>query len=176
VHDVYHVNVFELVRSLSRMAEGFDCAGNLVGDPPNFLVGVAVNPNVEDLEWEAERLRRKIDCGAHFAMTQVFFDWEPWERFLELFGGAPPLPTLVAVWPLRSLKMALRLHHEVPGISVPDGLLAELEDAGPDAAAVGLQRARELLARAPEYAAGVYLIAPFRRPEKVLELLDGAAP
>jgi len=175
VHDVYHVDVFELVRALSRLAEGFDCAGNRIGDPPNFLIGVAVNPNVEDIAHEADRLRRKIDNGAHFAMSQVFFDWDPWRRFLDLFGGQLPVPTLVAVWPLRSLKMALRLHHEVPGITVAPDLLEAMEAAGPEASRVGHERAVRMFREAPQYAQGVYLIAPFKQPERILPLMDEAA-
>ncbi len=176
VHDVYHVDVFELVRSLSRLAEGYDCAGNLVGDPPNFLVGVAVNPNVDDLKHEADRLRRKIDNGAHFVMSQVFFEWEAWESLLEQFGGRLPIPALVSVWHLLSLEMALRLHHEVPGIAVPRSLLDAMGAAGPDAAKVGYERAVSLLRDAPTYAEGVYVIAPFKRPEQVIPLLDDGAP
>jgi homocysteine S-methyltransferase len=172
VHDVYHVDIFELVRSLTRMADGFDCAGNPIGDPPAFLVGVAVNPNVDDLQHEVDRFLRKVDNGAHFAMTQVFFDWQPWQRFLELLGGRLPIPAMVAVWPLRSLSMALRLHHEVPGIVVPEDLLEALERAGPDAAEVGRERALELLREAPDYTDGVYVIAPFKKPESILPLID----
>ena len=175
VHDVYHVDVFELVRALSRMAEGFDCAGNRIGDPPGFLIGVAVNPAADDPRKEADRLRRKVDNGAHFAMSQVCFDWEAWDRFTDLFGGELPIPTLAAVWPLRSLKMALRLHHEVPGILVPDDLLAALEAAGADAAAVGSERAVQMLRQAADHAAGVYLIAPFKQPQAILPLIDDAA-
>ncbi len=174
VHDVYHVNIFELVRSIARMAEGADCAGNPIGDAPDFFVGVAVNPNVDDIQHEADRFLRKVDAGARWAMTQVFFEWEPWERFLELLGGAPPVPTLVAVWPLRSLKMALRLHHEVPGIDVPESFLSDLEAAGPDAAQVGRERALEIFRQAPGYASGAYLIAPFKKPEDAIPLIDEA--
>ncbi|MEE4273552.1 MAG: bifunctional homocysteine S-methyltransferase/methylenetetrahydrofolate reductase [Thermoanaerobaculales bacterium] len=174
VHDVYHVDIFELVRAISRMAEGFDCAGNRIGDAPSFFTGVAVNPSVDDIEHEADRLKRKIDNGAHYAMTQVFFEWAPWERFLELFGGALPIPAMVAVWPVRSHKMALRLHHEVPGIEVPERMLREMEAAGHDAARVGRERAIRLFREAPEYAAGVYLIAPFKKPENVIPLIDEA--
>ncbi len=174
VHDVYHVDIFELVRSLSRMADGYDCAGNPIGDPPSFFVGVAVNPNAEDLRQELDRFRRKVDNGAHFAMTQVFFEWAPWERFLDLCGGAPPVPTLIAVWPLRSLQMALRLHHEVPGIAVPEELLRQLEEAGANGAAVGRRRALELFREAPGYASGAYLIAPFKKPEAIIPLIDEA--
>jgi methionine synthase / methylenetetrahydrofolate reductase (NADH) len=171
VHDVYHVDVFELVRAVARMAEGVDCAGNPIGEPPAFHLGVAVNPNADDLAVEIARLHRKVEAGAAFAMSQVFFDWDPWLRLLERCGGAPPVPALVGVWPLSSLKLALRLHHEVPGIVVPDELLAALEAAGPDAAKVGAERAARLLAEAPRHAAGVYLIAPFRNPEEIAPLL-----
>jgi methionine synthase / methylenetetrahydrofolate reductase (NADH) len=174
VHDVYHVDIFELVRAISRMAEGFDCAGNRIGDPPSFFTGVAVNPAVDDIEHEADRLKRKIDNGAHYAMTQVFFEWPPWERFLELFGGQLPIPVMIAVWPVRSLKMALRLHHEVPGIEVPEDLIAAMDAAGPDAAKVGRERALTLFREAPTYANGVYLIAPFKKPENVIPLIDEA--
>jgi methionine synthase / methylenetetrahydrofolate reductase(NADPH) len=172
VHDVYHVDIFELVRAVSRMAEGFDCAGNPIGEPPAFCLGVAVNPGAEDLDHEIERLTRKAEVGAHFVMSQVFFDWTPWQRLLDRCGGRLPLPALVAVWPLTSLKLALRLHNEVPGITVPAELLAALEAAGPDAARVGAERARALLEAAPEHCNGVYLIAPFRNPEEVLGLLQ----
>jgi len=174
VHDVYHVDIFELVRALSRMAEGFDCAANRIGDPPGFLIGVAVNPAANDPKKEADRLRRKVDNGAHFAMSQVCFDWRAWERFADLFDGDIPIPTLAAIWPLRSLKMALRLHHEVPGIMVPDDLLQDLEGAGADAAKVGFDRAVRMLREAPDHAAGAYLIAPFKQPQAILPVIDEA--
>ncbi len=173
VHDVNHVDIFELVRSVARMAEGFDCAGNPIGEPPGYCLGVAVNPAAEDLGHEVDRLRRKADAGAHFAMSQVFFSWEPWERLLDRCGGALPLPALVAVWPLPSFRLALRLHNEVPGIYVPEELLARLQAAGPDAATIGTECALAMLAEAPRRAAGVYLVAPFKNPADVLRLLDG---
>ena len=95
--------------------------------------------------------------------------------FTDHCGGELPIPTLAAVWPLRSLKMALRLHHEVPGILVPDDLLAALEAAGGDAAEVGYERAVEVLRQAPDHAAGVYLIAPFKQPQAILPVIDDAA-
>jgi 5,10-methylenetetrahydrofolate reductase len=175
VHDVYHVDIFELVRATARMAEGVDCAGNPIGDPPQFCVGVAVNPAAPDLDHEIARMRRKAEAGAHFLAAQVFFSWEPFERLLERCGGKLPLPVLVGIWPLPSLRVALRLHHEVPGIVVPDELLSRLEAAGREAARVGLERALQLLDEAPRFASGVYLVAPFRNPEEVLHLLEGSS-
>jgi homocysteine S-methyltransferase len=81
------------------------------------------------------------------------------------------VPVLVGIWPLRSHAMALRLHNEVPGISVPPGVLDALEAAGPDAPAAGLELARELVEAARTRAAGIYVIPPFKQPTAALELL-----
>jgi len=79
------------------------------------------------------------------------------------------------VWPLGSLKLALRLHNEVPGIVVPESFLRQLESAGPDAAKVGAELAHRMAAEAPRYAAGAYYVAPFRNPEEILPFLPPAA-
>ena len=79
---------------------------------------------------------------------------------------------LVGVWPLRSHAMALRLHNEVPGISVPDSVLDSLQGAGPDAPAVGLELARALVDGSRSRAAGIYVIPPFKRPAAALDLFE----
>jgi 5,10-methylenetetrahydrofolate reductase len=128
-----------------------------------------VNPTADDLELELDRFRRKVTAGARFAMTQALFELDSLERFGERLGGWP-IPVLLGVWPLRSHAMALRLHHEVPGITVPDELLDALETAGPGALALGLERARELVTDARGRVAGIYVIPPFKQPEAALEL------
>lgn len=171
-HDVYQTDAVGMVQHLTNLNRGVDCFGNQVGSPPAFHIGVAVNPNHEDLDLEVKRFRQKIDAGAHFAMTQVFFDWEDWERFCERLGGPPEIPVLVAVWPLTSHRLALRLHNEVPGIVVPERVLSLLDKAGPNARREGFALAREMLAEARRRAAGVYVIAPFKKPKAALELFD----
>ncbi len=171
--DVYQTDSVGLVKVVRELNDGHDAAGNPVGSPPNFLIGVAVNPNEPDLDREVERFRRKVEHGADFAMTQVFFEWECWERFLTRFGGALPIPALVAVWPLTSHRLALRIHHEVPGIVVPDRVLGLLEKAGARAREEGFAIAREILAEARRRAQGAYVIAPFKSPTTALELFAG---
>ncbi len=169
--DVYQTDSVGLVRVIRDLNGGRDAAGNPVGAAPNFLIGVAVNPNEPDLDREVERFRRKVENGAEFAMTQVFFDWECWDRFLARLGGPCPIPVLVAVWPLTSHRLALRIHHEVPGIVVPERVLTLLEKAGPRARQEGFALAREILAESRRRAQGVYVIAPFKSPITALELI-----
>lgn len=170
--DVYQTDSIGLVREIRDLNEGRDVAGNAVGEPPNFFLGVAVNPTEPDIEREVERFRRKVEGGARFAMTQVFFDWKDWDRFLELWGGPLPIPVLAAIWPLTSHRLALRLHNEVPGIVIPPWLLDRLEKAGGNARREGFAVARDLLAEARRRVAGVYVIAPFKTPVSALELFS----
>ena len=79
---------------------------------------------------------------------------------------------LIEVFPLTSYRLALRLHNEVPGIVVPDELQETLRDAGAGAAEIGFARARELIEGARQRAAGICLVAPFRQPLRVLDLLS----
>ncbi len=168
---VYEVDSIGLVHVISRLNQGEDYAGKAIDAPTSFFVGVAVNPSADDLDLELDRFAQKLAAGAQFAMTQALFDLSHLERFLARLGGRSPIPLLVGIWPLRSLGMALRLHNEVPGISVPAHVLDALRAAGANAPEAGFVLARELLAGARELAAGIYVIPPFKQPEAALELL-----
>jgi homocysteine S-methyltransferase len=168
---VYDVDAIGLTELIVRLNEGVDFHGRAIDAPTSFFPGVAVNPTADDLELEAERFRRKVAAGARFAMTQIVFDLTYLESFLERIGGSP-IPLLVGVWPIRSLELAVRVHNETPGIVVPEHVQKRYRDAGAKASHVGSELARELVAGARDLAAGVYVMAPFRRPLGVLELLE----
>jgi methionine synthase / methylenetetrahydrofolate reductase (NADH) len=168
---VYEVDAVGLVELIAKLNRGEDYNGKAIDAPTSFFIGAAVNPTADDLELELERLERKVENGAQFAMTQLVFDLKYLDRLLERLGGKPPIPLLVGIFPLSSYRLALRFHNELPGIIVPDELQEALRDAGPKAAEVGMAHARELLGAVRDRAAGVYLGAPFRRPLAVLELL-----
>ena len=169
---VYDVDAIGLTGILTRLNEGQDFSGKAIDAPTSFYIGVAVNPSADDLATEIERFRQKVEAGAQFAMTQALFDIAYLDRFLEELGGESPIPILVGIWPVRSLQLAVRLHNEVPGITVPDPVLKRLEDAGAEAARVGLEIGSELMEEARARAAGIYVIPPFKEPEAALELLQ----
>jgi methionine synthase / methylenetetrahydrofolate reductase(NADPH) len=168
---VYEIDSIGLTQLMTNLNRGEDFNGRPIDAPTSFFPGVAVNPTPDDAEVELERFQQKLDAGAKFAMTQIVFDLEHVDSFVQQLGGSWPIPVLLGIFPLTSYRLALRLHNEVPGIIVPQSLQDALEQAGSDAADVGFAHARELIAAARERAAGVYLVAPFRRPLRVLELL-----
>jgi methionine synthase I (cobalamin-dependent)/5,10-methylenetetrahydrofolate reductase len=169
---VYEIDSIGLTQLMTNLNRGEDFNGRPIDAPTSFFPGVAVNPTADDMDVELDRFRQKLEAGAKYAMTQIVFDVAYLDRLVDQLGGAWPIPTLVGVFPLTSYRLALRLHNEVPGILVPDSLQQALENAGSDAAAVGFAHAKELIAASRERAAGVYLVAPFRRPLRVLELLE----
>jgi homocysteine S-methyltransferase len=168
---VYEVDSIGLTQLMTRLNRGEDYNGRPIDAPTSFFVGVAVNPTADDLDTELDRFRQKVEAGAKFAMTQIVFDLEPLDRFRDQLGGEWPIPVLVGVFPLTSYRLALRLHNEVPGIVVPEPLQQALEAAGADAAEVGMAHAAELIAECRGRAEGVYVVAPFRRPLAVIDLL-----
>jgi len=171
---VYEIDAIGLTQLITNLNRGEDFNGRPIDAPTSFFAGVAVNPTPDDMEVELDRFEQKLEAGAKFAMTQIVFDVEYLDSFVERLGGKWPIPVLVGIFPLTSYRLALRLHNEVPGIVVPQSLQDALEAAGSDAADVGFAHAKELIAAARERADGVYLVAPFRRPLRVLELLGNA--
>ncbi len=167
---VYELDSIGLTGLIARLNRGEDFNGRPIDAPTGFFVGVAVNPTADDLELEAERFRAKVAAGARFAMTQIVFDLDVLDAFGELLGGWP-VPVLAGIFPLTSYRLALRLHNEVPGIVVPDALQEALNDAGAGASEVGMAHAKGLIDGARERCDGVYIVAPYRRPTSVLELL-----
>ncbi|MEI8105366.1 MAG: bifunctional homocysteine S-methyltransferase/methylenetetrahydrofolate reductase [Actinomycetes bacterium] len=168
---VYEIDSIGLTRLITGLNRGEDFNGRPIDAPTSFFVGVAVNPTADDLEAEAQRYREKIEAGARYAMTQIVFDLDVLDQFAELIGGWT-IPVLAGIFPLTSHRLALRLHNEVPGIIVPQELQDALEAAGPNAAEFGMEHARELIAEAKGRCDGVYVVAPYRRPSAVVELLD----
>ena len=171
-HGVYELDSVGLVELIAKLNRGEDWHGRAIDNPTAFFPGVAVNPTAEDPGLEAERFLRKVAAGARFAMTQVLFDLEPLTAFRERLGGWP-VPVLVGVWPIRTTETLIRVHNETPGIVVPEHVQERYRAAGARAREVGLELGLELIESARTLAQGVYVMAPFRQPLNVIELLPG---
>ncbi|QYJ17044.1 Bifunctional homocysteine S-methyltransferase/5,10-methylenetetrahydrofolate reductase [Rubrobacter xylanophilus DSM 9941] len=169
---VFDTDAVGLVHILSRMNRGEDLAGNAIGHAPGFLIGAAFNPTAEDLEAEVERLRRKLEAGAHAFWTQPVFEMSALERALERLGDTPAR-ILLGLMPLRSARQAEFLHHEVPGVEIPEEIRGKLAELPPrDAPRYGVEVARNLLARARPLVSGAYIMPPASAPELAAEVME----
>ncbi len=124
-----------------------------------------------EVELELQRLRRKLDAGAQYIMTQPIYDLAPLELFYERFGPVD-VPLILGVMPLHNSKHTEYLHNEVPGISIPDEVRARMREAGEHSREVGIELARQVTTAARERGLiqGCYLVPSFQRFDVVAEL------
>ena len=179
-NDTYDIVPSGLIRLISqRMNHGVDQAGNSIGQPTSFTVGCALNMGADTPDKEIDVLRKKIEAGADFALSQAVFEPKIAENFLrryqEIEGHALELPVLMGVMPLYSLKHARFLDNEIPGINIPPAILKRIEDAGDDAAAEGVRVAQELLRSMKDLVRGAYIIPAFGRYELAAQVIEAVA-
>ncbi|MFH1156217.1 MAG: methylenetetrahydrofolate reductase [Pseudomonadota bacterium] len=121
------------------------------------------HPEIDGFDVAVERLKRKIDAGAGFVVTQPVYDRESAERIARATRDMG-IPVILGILPLRTLKHALFLHDRVAGIAVPEKVRARMAGAL-DTVAEGAKNAREMLAIARECFSGACIMPPFNHYE-----------
>ena len=155
--------------------EGMDHSGTSIGQPTNFFVGAALNLCPPDLDNEIKNLHRKVKAGADFFLTQPLYRPEDGERVLasyEMKHGKLGKPVLVGILPLVSIKHANFLHHEVPGVFIPEEARKKIEAAGDEGAKAGVEIAVGLVEQVKAWAGGVYIMPQFHKYDMVAEIIE----
>ncbi|QHN48459.1 bifunctional homocysteine S-methyltransferase/methylenetetrahydrofolate reductase [Geobacillus stearothermophilus] len=170
---VYDVSSFDLIRLISQFNEGLSYSGKPLGQKTNFSIGAAFNPNVRHLDKAVERMEKKIQCGAHYFLTQPVYSEE---KIVQIYEATKHLatPIYIGIMPLVSARNAEFLHHEVPGITLSDEIRARMAACGSDpveAAREGIAIAKSLIDAAFDLFNGIYLITPFLRYDMTVELV-----
>jgi len=170
---VFDVDSIGLTNLVSHLNRGLDPGGNAIGKPTCFAIGVGVNPVAIDPEQELKRFNWKVDAGAEFAITQPVFDAAQLEKFFQRVGDSH-IPVIAGIWPLVSVRNAEFLANEVPGVSVPEDVIARMRRANDKskehAVAEGIAIAREMLDRIRPLVQGVQVSAPFGKVELALDV------
>ena len=161
---------------------GGDVVALLKGLHPDLCLGVAgypeKHPQAPSFEADLINLKRKVDAGASFVTTQLFFDNEAYYRFVDRCGATGiHVPIVPGVMPVLSLRQITRITG-LCGASLPARLVRRIEAAQNQAEiteAVGvdwaLAQIRDLLARgAPGY--HLYIL---NRARSALTLAAGLA-
>ncbi len=173
---VWDVDSIGLIRILARLNRGEDEGGAPIGQRAAFTIACALDPTAADATREWDRLERKLEAGAHLVMTQPLYAVDQVEAMLgearRRFGpGGFPIPVLLGVLPLQSSRHAEFLHHEVPGISIPEATRRAMRDAGDRGAETGLEATLALLSAVGREVSGTYVMPLFGRYEQAAELV-----
>ncbi len=116
--------------------DGFHYASELVAfirRNYRFCLGGAcypeTHPEAPSPEADLANLKRKVDCGAEFLITQLFFDNRDFLRFRDRASAIGiRVPILAGIMPVRSLDQTKRFA-SMCGARIPSDLLARLEAA-----------------------------------------------
>ncbi|MDT8389470.1 MAG: bifunctional homocysteine S-methyltransferase/methylenetetrahydrofolate reductase [Lentisphaeria bacterium] len=173
---VFDVDAIGLTRVAASLNHGYDVGGTAVNPPTSLLLGVGANPCAVCPETEMDRYARKIAAGAEFAITQPVFDPDALFRFLdEAERRGCRIPVIAGIWPLVSYKNAEFMRNEVPGVTVPDSVLARMGEARTkeDGIKTGIDIACDVRDAVADRVAGFQVSAPFGRVELALAVLGG---
>lgn len=171
VFDVDAVGLTKVIHNLNR---GEDIAGNEINPPISILIGVGANPCAINLENEIKHFYNKIDAGAEYVMTQPVFDADTLLRFIDITSKYKQIPVVAGIWPLVSLKNALFLKNEVPGVEIPDRIIERMEKANTkeDALKIGIEIAHEIKQKIDSSVQGYQISAPFGKVDLAINIIN----
>lgn len=146
VLDIDSVHMLWILRRMRD--EGTYLDGRRIKFPPKVFIGAAAAPFASRPEFQAIREHKKVNAGAQFFQTNLVYDPDGMEVWLNEIAKRNILDKvyiLIGITPLKSFKMAQYMHYEVPGVFVPEPLLKRMENAGDGAAQEGKLIALELI-------------------------------
>jgi methylenetetrahydrofolate reductase (NADPH) len=144
----------DLVGQINSMNHGRFLEELIDADPTEFCIGIAGYPEkhfeAPNMAWDVLHLREKVDAGAHYVTTQMFFDNRHYFSFVDRCREAgvelPILPGLKIITSRKQLKsLPSRFALEIPEV-----LAAEIEAAADEhVAEIGVawavEQSRELI-------------------------------
>ncbi|WP_050615269.1 bifunctional homocysteine S-methyltransferase/methylenetetrahydrofolate reductase [Bacillus testis] len=168
---VYDVSSMDLIALVKQFNEGISYSGKPLGRKTNFKVAAAFNPNVKVLHRAVARMEKKVKYGADSFLTQPIYSVGQAEELYQAVKHLP-VPVFVGIMPLTSYRNAEFIHHEVPGITLPDQVLRAMAKAETplQAEREGMAIAKELVSAVMDRFNGIYLITPFLRYRMSVEL------
>jgi methylenetetrahydrofolate reductase (NADPH) len=154
--DINDLDAIQMLWILRRMRdEGKYLDGREIRHRPKFFLGAAASPFSSNPVFQALREQKKIHAGAQFFQTNLVFDINGMEIWLDQLAKRNILDKvyiLIGITPLKSLKMAVTLSG-VPGVYIPQRVIQRMDAANVAGKAQeeGVQIALELISQIKKY-------------------------
>ena len=138
-HPGGHLHASELVAQIAGMNRGEYLSGEVEHPAPtDFCIGVAGYPEkhaeAPNLQTDIEYLKQKVDAGAHYIVTQMFFDNAKYFDFVaRCRREGIEVPIVAGIKPF-STKAQLSLLPQVFGVNIPEELSRAVASAADNAA------------------------------------------
>src|SRR5512138_3234905 len=154
--EINDLDAVQMLWVLRRMRdEGKYLDGREIKCAPKIFLGAAAAPFASDPKFQALREQKKVNAGAQFFQTNLVFDidgMEVWLNELAKRNVLDKVYILIGITPIKSLKMAQMLR-EVPGVKVPESILQRMSaaNAAGNPQEEGVQIALELIGKIKTY-------------------------
>ncbi len=171
---VYDLDSVQLLRTISRLNEGYDLAGNELQGKPSFFPGAVVKVESDTeaaMELQLVKMEKKINAGARFFQTQAVYDVDHFAKFMKRVEGFG-VPVLAGIIPLKSAGMARFMNRNVSGVFVPEELIERMAEAE-DKTQTGIDIAANLIRELKDLCHGVHIMA-IGWEKKVPAILEAA--
>ena len=138
-HPGGHLHASELVAQIAGMNRGEYLSGEVEHPAPtDFCIGVAGYPEkhaeAPNLQTDIEYLKQKVDAGAHYIVTQMFFDNAiSFDFVARCRREGIEVPIVAGIKPF-STKAQLSLLPQVFGVNIPEELSRAVASAADNAA------------------------------------------
>ena len=178
--NVFDLDSIQLIAAVKAMRdEGKFLNGEELTVPPKLFIGAAANPFADPFEIRVLRLAKKVAAGADFIQTQCIYNLErfrDWMKQVVDMGLHEKVFILAGVTPLKSVGMARYMKNMVPGMDVPDELIARLkgvpkEKQPEEGVKIAIETVEQL--KEIEGVSGVHIMA-IEWEEKVPEIVERA--
>ena len=130
VFDLDCMSLLETIRTMRDDAKFL--SGRKLTTPPAVFLGAAINPFAPPFDFRPHRLAKKIAAGAQFVQSQYCYDVSMLREYMKRvrdMGLTENCFVLCGVGPLASARTAKWMRSNVPGVHIPDAIIARLEGA-----------------------------------------------
>lgn len=165
VKSVFNFDSVGLMRIISDMNE------EQFSDAP-VCYGGAINQGRRNLEVEIARVKKKMEAGASFFLTQPISTRDSAERVRRI-KEETGARILCGIMPFVSLKNAEFMKNEMTGIDVTEEVLSRYREdmTREEGEQAGIELAREMMTLTADFADGYYFSFPFNRVHLLAKIL-----
>ena len=172
VFDLDCMSLLETARTMRD--ESKFLSGRKITTPPHVFLGAAINPFAPPYDFRPMRLKKKIEAGAQFVQSQYCYDVPMFVEYMKRvrdMGLHEQCYILCGVGPLASARTAKWMRSNVPGVHIPDHIIARLEGAA-DQKKEGKQICIDIINEVKEIegVSGIHVMA-YRQEEYVAEMV-----
>ena len=127
IWDLDAIQCLWVIRQMRDEGHFLDCRE--IKCVPQVFLGAAGSPNSSTPLIQAMREEKKANAGAQFLQTNLVFDFDRFQEYLEALErrDVPTrVPLLVGISPIRSVNAA-RFMNQIPGVRVPESVIKRME-------------------------------------------------